>query len=233
MTDKVFVGSVQNTLIVVVLSVMLCLPLSFLLALMLNLKMKCSGLIRVLNFTPNVIAAVIVGMLWVFILDVKIGFLNNILGAIGLPSNTQWIGGSVLSPYSFAFVDSWRGAGFYAVVILAGMKLIPDEIYESAQIDGANALKRLFYITIPMLKETIKICLVLIISGGFKTFEIPWALTGGGPFHKADTITTYLYHATNQTKTYGYGMSIAIVLFIITMTISVIFLRLTSKNITD
>lgn len=222
--DQLFWKSLQNTAIIFVLASVLLLVLSFLLALLLNNKLKFADTSKALVFSPAIIAPIIVGIIWVYILDPKIGVINNILRSIGAGSLAkQWIGGTVLSPYSIAIIYFWQQLGYLTTIFIAGLKMIPEEVLEAVKVDGANAVQRVFYVTIPMMRSSISTVIVLIITGIFKIFEIVQQTTGGGPNHMSETLVTYSYSMTFQSSEYGYGMSIATVTFLISLGITGIY----------
>nr|WP_239646952.1 sugar ABC transporter permease [Bifidobacterium porcinum] len=222
--DQLFWKSLQNTAIIFVLASVLLLVLSFLLALLLNNKLKFADTSKALIFSPAIIAPIIVGIIWVYILDPKIGVINNILRSIGAGSLAkQWIGGTVLSPYSMAIIYFWQQLGYLTTIFIAGLKMIPEEVLEAVKVDGANAVQRVFYVTIPMMRSSISTVIVLIITGIFKIFEIVQQTTGGGPNHMSETLVTYSYSMTFQSSEYGYGMSIATVTFLISLGITGIY----------
>ena len=222
--DQLFWKSLQNTAIIFVLASVLLLVLSFLLAVLLNNKLKFADTSKALVFSPAIIAPIIVGIIWVYILDPKIGVINNILRSIGAGSLAkQWIGGTVLSPYSMAIIYFWQQLGYLTTIFIAGLKMIPEEVLEAVKVDGANAVQRVFYVIIPMMRSSISTVIVLIITGIFKIFEIVQQTTGGGPNHMSETLVTYSYSMTFQSSEYGYGMSIATVTFLISLGITGIY----------
>lgn len=222
--DQLFWKSLQNTAIIFVLASVLLLVLSFLLALLLNNKLRFADTSKALVFSPAIIAPIIVGIIWVYILDPKIGVINNILRSIGAGSLAkQWIGGTVLSPYSMAIIYFWQQLGYLTTIFIAGLKMIPEEVLEAVKVDGANAVQRVFYVIIPMMRSSISTVIVLIITGIFKIFEIVQQTTGGGPNHMSETLVTYSYSMTFQSSEYGYGMSIATVTFLISLGITGIY----------
>lgn len=222
--DQLFWKSLQNTAIIFVLASVLLLVLSFLLALLLNNKLKFADTSKALVFSPAIIVPIIVGIIWVYILDPKIGVINNILRSIGAGSLAkQWIGGTVLSPYSMAIIYFWQQLGYLTTIFIAGLKMIPEEVLEAVKVDGANAVQRVFYVIIPMMRSSISTVIVLIITGIFKIFEIVQQTTGGGPNHMSETLVTYSYSMTFQSSEYGYGMSIATVTFLISLGITGIY----------
>lgn len=233
-SDPVFWVSVKNTAVIFVIALAVLLPGSLCLALALNKKFKFANLAKALNFTPNVIAPILVGLIWVFILDPKIGLINAALRAAGLDGwQQQWIGGTVLTPYCVGLIYVWQNIGFYATIFLAGLKMIPGELLESCRIDGGNSWQQFRYITLPLLKETLAINTILIITGCFKIFETVYQLTNGSPNHLSEVLITYMYNTTFIEGKYGYGMSIAVVTCSVTMVFSFIYLFIINRGQED
>ena len=230
--DPLFWKSLKNTIIVLFFTIVVLLPSSFVLALLLNKKIKGGNVLKALNFAPAVIAPILVGLIWVFILDPEIGFINVFLTKIGLEELAlKWIGGETLTPYSVGLVESWRILGFIATIFLAGLTTIPREIYEACEMDGATGFQKLFFIIIPMLNETFKINTVLIITFCFKIFETVIQLTNGGPNHLSEVLVTYMYNITFISSEYGYGMAIAVVTFVITILFTGMYLMFSKKEV--
>lgn len=229
--DPLFWSSFKNTMIIFILAFVLLLTLSFFIALLLNHKLKAVDLSKALIFSPAIIAPIIVGIIWVYILDPNIGILNNILDAIGAGALKQkWIGGEALSPYSIAIIYFWQQLGYLVTIFIAGLKMIPGDVLEAVKIDGANAVQEIRYVTIPMMRTTISTVAVLIITGVFKVFEIVQQTTGGGPNHLSETLVTYSYSQTFASGDYGYGMSLATVTFILSLIITAVYTTLTREK---
>ena len=227
LNDKFFFIALKNTFIILIGITITILPLSFIVALLLEKPFRGSGVVQSMIFAPNVIAPILVGLIWLFILDPKMGMINAILRSIGLSDyQQQWIGGKTLTPYSVAFVYLWQVLGFYTTINMAGLRSIPADIYEAAEIDGANYFQRIRKITIPMMINTI-----LIITGGFKIFETVKQLTNGGPNHMSDVLVTYMYDTTFTSSRYGYGMAVATVSFVLCLIFSIIYLVNVGKSL--
>ena len=232
LNDKFFFIALKNTFIILIGITITILPLSFIVALLLEKPFRGSGVVQSMIFAPNVIAPILVGLIWLFILDPKMGMINAILRSIGLSDyQQQWIGGKTLTPYSVAFVYLWQVLGFYTTINMAGLRSIPADIYEAAEIDGANYFQRIRKITIPMMKNTIVINTILIITGGFKIFETVKQLTNGGPNHMSDVLVTYMYDTTFTSSRYGYGMAVATVSFVLCLIFSIIYLVNVGKSL--
>mgnify|MGYP004639377281 FL=1 len=229
--DRLFWISFKNTMIMFILAFLLLLTISFLIALLLNNKLKAVDFSKALIFSPAIIAPIIVGIIWVYILDPNIGIINSVLDAIGASAlKRKWIGGSVLSPYSIAVIYFWQQLGYLVTVFIAGLKMIPEEVMEAVKIDGASFWQKTWYVTIPMMKSTISTVSVLIITGVFKIFEIVQQTTGGGPNHLSETLVTYSYSMTFSSSDYGYGMSLATFTFVLSLVITGIYSLLTKER---
>ena len=229
--DELFWSSFKNTMAMFVLAFVLLLTLSCLIALLLNNKLKAVDFSKALIFSPAIIAPIIVGIIWVYILDPNIGIINNVLDAIGAGAlKHKWIGGEKLSPYSIAIIYFWQQLGYLVTIFIAGLKMIPTDVLEAVKIDGANSIQEIRYVLIPMMKTTISTVAVLIITGVFKIFEIVQQTTGGGPNHLSETLVTYSYSQTFSSGDYGYGMSLATVTFLISLVITAVYSILTREK---
>lgn len=215
-SDPYFNVALKNSGIILFCSLFLIVFGSFAMALLLNRKFKGSTLSKAAVFSPNVVAPILVGLLWVFILDPSMGLINALLRSVNLEAWQQpWIGGKTLTPYSVSVVYFWQVLGFNATIFLAALNMVSRDLYEASEIDGAGKLRQLLQITIPCIRQTIIIVVALTITGAFKIFETVYQLTRGGPNHLSDILITYMYHTTFTSSRYGYGMSIAVVTFIL------------------
>ena len=218
--DKLFWTSLKNTMIMFALAFVLLLILSFLLANLLNKKILGTGISKALIFSPAIIAPIICGIIWVYILDPNIGLVNGFLKSIGMGNLKQnWIGGDTLTPYSMAIIYFWQQLGYLTTIFVAGLKMIPGDVLEAAMIDGTSESQRIIYVIIPLMKSNISTVAVLIRTGVFKIFEIVQQTTGGGPNHLSETLVTYSYSTTFSSGDYGYGMSLATTTFVISIVI--------------
>ena len=230
-SDKIFYIALKNTGLVLAMSLLLIVPCSFGLSLLFARKMRGGKLVKAFCFSPNIISPILIGLIWVFILDPKIGLINAFLRYIGVSAQPEWIGGKTLTPYCVGVIFLWQTLGYNATIFLAGIKMVPPELYEASEIDGAGKVQQLIYITFPMIRQTIIIVMLLVITGCFKIFEIVYQLTGGGPNHMSDLLVTYMYYSTFTSSRYGYGMSIASVTFLISALFAVIYLYVTREQV--
>lgn len=230
-SDTTFWLAFKNTMIIFVVAFVLLLVGAFFIALLLNNHLKYADFNKALIFSPAIIAPIIVGIVWVYILDPEIGIINAVLDQLGLESwKQQWIGGGTLSPYSMAVIYFWQQLGYLVTIYIAGLRMIPGDILEAVQIDGANGWQKLRYITVPLMKSTISTVAVLLITGIFKIFEIVQQTTGGGPNHVSETLVTYSYSTTFTNGEYGYGMSLATITFVVSLMITGVFMFLNRER---
>lgn len=229
--DKLFLIALKNTLLVLVGSIVFLLVGSFLIALLMNVNFKGNAFFKMIVFAPYVIAPIIIGIIWGYILNPNYGLLNSLLRALGLNVFAiDWIGGLKWSPLSMAIVFTWQVLGFHATIFLSGIKTIPGELYEACAIDGANGIQKTLFVTLPMLKETIIINTVLIVTGVFKVYELVYQLTGGGPSHQSELLTSYMYFTVFTSRRYGYGMAIAVAILALSIIGSFAYIRITTKK---
>lgn len=221
--DPFFWQALQNTIVILVVSLSILIPASFALALLLQRALAGAGSLRALVFGPAIIAPILVGLIWVFILDPKIGLLNRILGAFGIPP-VQWIGGDYLTPISVSIVFVWSSIGFAMTIFYAGLQLLPGDVMEASALDGATAWQQIWHIKIPMMRETFAIVTILMITNVFKIFELVYMLTGGGPVHRSETLVSYMYFLTFTNQQYGLGMALAVIITILGAAVSIGYL---------
>ena len=229
--DRFFWISLFNTAIILVIALLFLTTLGFLLANLFRGKRRANNACKAMVFSPAIISPIIVGIIWLYILDPEIGALNALLHALGLEGWMQlWIGGTVLSPYMYAVIFFWRQLGYITTIFVAGLNMIPIEVYESAEIDGASGWARMLRITIPMMKSTFTITILLIITGVFKIFEFVVQLTNGGPNHLSEVLVTYSYNIAFSNGEYSYGMALATVTFVITLILSALYTKATTQK---
>jgi len=227
--DPFFWQALKNTLLILVLSLTFLVPASFGLAVLINRRIRAGGALRALVFGPAIIAPILVGLIWVFILDPRVGLLNRLLVPLGFPS-VQWIGGNTWTPYSVALVFSWATIGFAMTIFYAGLQLLPSDVMEASALDGASPWQQLRFITVPMMRETFGIVSILLITNVFKIFELVYMLTGGGPVHRSETLVSYMYFVTFTNQRYGSGMAIAVIVFLLGALTSVAYLALARRR---
>ena len=184
---------------------------------------RINSAFRTIYFLPAIIAASTVGLIWGFIYDPNIGALNELLRILGLSIwRHAWLSDEKIVIYAIAAVHIWVGIGQSVVLFVAGLQNIPQDVLESAALDGATRWKQLVHITIPMLRPTTLIVLVLTTIGGFKSFDFVYVMTGGGATHSSEVLSTLLYKEAYAYSDFGYSAAISVALLVVVAAITLI-----------
>ncbi|UVI30088.1 carbohydrate ABC transporter permease [Paenibacillus spongiae] len=233
--DPVFWPSVRRTLMFAVFS-MAEIPVALFVAILLNRFIKKPNFLVSSYFLPVILSVVIIGQLWKTIYNPASmgGMLNQVLEAVHLDSWTRsWLTDPSVAMYALYFVALWQYLGYHTLIQFTGIQNIPADIYEAAKIDGADGLKADWYITLPMNIPIIKISIVLAFIGSLQAFDMIMVMTGGGPAHATDVISTHMYNMSFLSMKYGYGSAIAAFLvglcLLATLIINLVFNRLEKK----
>lgn len=207
--------AIWHTLVIAVAITVIQNGFGLLLALGVNSMIKSRNVLRVFLFAPAVITPIVTAYLWRNLLGPG-GAVNSMLGAVGLDSWQQdWLGDPQLALWAIVGVIVWQFGGYSMVIFLAGLQSVPKEIYEAAAIDGTGPVRRFWSVVRPLLAPAFTINLMLSIIGGIKLFDQVYALTGGGPGHATDTISTLIYKDAFTLGEFGYSIALAVVLTII------------------
>lgn len=235
-TDRLFMGALWNTAYFTIATVVFKASIPLFIAVMLNSGIKGSTAFRTLYFMPVIISLAISGLLWAMILEPNFGILNEALRSIGLKSFAKlWLADRATVMPTIIAVSVWHDIGFYLVIYFAAIRGIPTELYEAAEIDGANGWHKFWYVTVPMLRPIIALVVVLNTINGVKAFDHIWVMTTGGPNHASDTLGTYLYSIAfggvgSSNPQLGYAAAVAVVILVISLILSVIQLRVSRRN---
>ncbi|GGJ60742.1 carbohydrate ABC transporter permease [Virgibacillus salexigens] len=216
--SSVFWRSFKNNMIIVAASVFGQVPIALALALMLRKRNWFQKVVRSAVFLPMVISTVVVGLIWGYIYDPELGVINAVLRAVGLESWTKsWLSDPSVNMYAVAVPIIWNYIGPYLVIFIAAIQNIPSEMEEAAMIDGASGWKKLIYIILPNMWTTIKVAVVLCISGSLKAFDQVFVMTGGGPAESTEILATYMYNNTFLVYRYGYGSAVSTMIIILSL----------------
>lgn len=201
--------------------------LAFILALLVNLPLRAVGFFRTAYFIPVVIGLSTSSLLWVWFLNDRVGPVNGMLLATGLIQKPIiWFGSYDLSMLSVIVSVVWKTVGFTMVLLLTGMQAIPDELYQAAMVDGAGFWGRLRFVTVPLLRRTFALALVLSVIGSYLGFDQFYIMTAGGPQNQTISVVYWIFKNSFTSFKLGYGAALSIVLLIILLILSVIQLRL-------
>lgn len=213
--NKQFLLSLSNMVRMVFFSVLFHTPIALLLAVAVNAKLKGYRFFKTIFFVPTVFPMTAVGLMWYFVF-MPTGALNTLLTNIGLKQFAiPWLVDKATAMNTIVGVNVWAGIGYYMVIILAGLTVIPADLYEAAAIDGANPVQMFFNVTIPMLRPTLIMCIVMDIIGSVKVFDLVYAMTGGGPNGLTNLPTTLMINEAFKYSHYGVGSAIGIIIMLI------------------
>ncbi len=228
--DSVALLALRNNVIWVAFKLLVPTILGLLLAVALNRAIPGRSFLRAVFYAPGVLPLVAVGIIWAWIYNPNFGFLNEFLKLIGL----GWLARGWLSDYATAFpavmiTSVWYGTGFPMVLYLAGLQGIPDEQYEAAKIDGANAFQSFRFITLPGLRETHVVVITLAVINSFRTFDIVYTMTNGGPGRETQVLALWMYQNTFQYSHAGYGSALAWAIALISLVVTIPYVRRMSR----
>lgn len=189
-----------------------------------------SSLLRVIFFLPSVTSVVVITYVWKQLFNADFGFINTVMVQLGLPPQ-QWLTNPSLALPSLIVMLIWAGLGWDALIITAGLRSIPDELYDAAKVDGASGWTEFRYITLPLLRPTLTFVLVTSVIYLWGLFAQPQLLTGGGPLRGTQTIALYLYDVGFRYHKFGYASAMAITLSIIMFVSSYINFRFVRQDV--
>ncbi len=224
-SDPIFWQAVQNTLVYAGASLFIVCPLALLVALALNSDLLWfKPLWRAVYFAPIVTSSVAVTLSFVMLYNRDFGLINATLISLGLDP-VNWLGNRSVVRYAVIGVIIWRWTGLTSIYFLAGLQSIPKELYEAAQLDGADAIRQFWYVTLPQLRPVILFVSIIVMIGSMQIFDEPQILTGGGPANSSLSVVQYLYtRGINQVR-FGYAATIGVTLFAAIFVLSLVQLR--------
>lgn len=228
--DNDYLRYISNTLLFTLVTTICKTSFGLLLALLLCSKVRFKNFHRGVLYLPSVIPILVTGLTFTSILNPKIGFLNTFLRAIGLDALAkQWLVDPKMAFPSVMTVDIWRGTGYIMTMLIAGIMAIPSVYYEAASIDGASGFRKFVHITLPMLRQTLAVTIVLNVIYGLKIFDMVYALTNGGPGHRTEVMYTAVFKMFSK-GLYAEGTTISSVMFVFMMIIGFFMVKILTKD---
>jgi len=223
--DQLFWQSLFRTILWVVFGVGFQFVFGFALALLLNKKFKGRGIARSVSLIPWVTPGVLIGLMWRWIYDGSYGVLNDILLKLGLiQDKIPFLAQESTAFPSVVVTIIWQGIPFFALMLLAGLQGVPGELYEAADIDGANAFQKLFKVTIPSVKNTIFVTTLLRIIWVANSVDVIFNMTGGGPAYSTQTLSVYIFNKATSLNL-GYSSAMSILLTLMLLLVAVPYLK--------
>jgi len=220
LNDTVFKTSIINTFMYAILTYLPTLIIALVLALVLNTKIPGRGFLRMLNFIPVVVSWVIMAVIWKMMFHQN-GLINVFLEQIGLPA-VDWLLSEEWAPWAIIIPSIWKEVGFYMVIFLAGLQNIPYAYYEASMIDGASRWQSFKYITIPLLRPTLVLSIVISIINGLKVFTPQFVMTQGGPAGATKVMALIIYQTAFAYNRIGRASAMSVILFIIILVLTLV-----------
>lgn len=219
-TDENVRTSLKNTLIMTIVTIFGQVGIALLLALMVDNIKRGAKVFRTMFFFPIVVSATALGLLFNLIFLYDTGMLNQLLASFGRQELIDWKG-EKWALFTMMLPVMWQYVGFYFVIIVTGLNNISEELYEAAAIDGATKLRRIWYITLPLLHNVLCTCVVLAVTGSLKVFDLPWTMFPKGMPLKSTFLTgTYMYYQTMIVKDVDYGCALAVMIVVLGVALS-------------
>ncbi len=224
LSDPDFWSAVRVTFEFTIASVFLETLLGLAMALVMKEAFKGQGVVRTVVLVPWAVLTVVTAIMWKTIFDPNLGFVNQILGG-----NTVWLGSEPQALLVMIFADTWKTAPFMALLLLAGLQVIPGDIYEAAKVDGATTWQRFTRITLPLLTPALLVALIFRTMDALRAFDLPKVLTNGA--NGTTTLSLIAQRTFQENRLYGQGSAIAILTFIIVMVVAFVYIRFVGGNL--
>ncbi|MDO5410428.1 MAG: sugar ABC transporter permease [Lachnospiraceae bacterium] len=230
--DSRALESIGFTLKFTVTTVVFELLIGFTAALIMNKAFKGRGIVRAAILIPWAIPTSVSALMWKFIYNDQYGLFNDILYKLGvIDSYKAWLSTADGSFMALVITDIWKTAPYMALLILAGLQMISESLYESAKIDGANAVQRLLFVTLPNVKSTVMVALLFRTLDAFRVFDLVSVMTGGA--NKTESVSLYAYNNLMKFLDFGYGSAMAVMIFVIVFIISLLYMRAMGDQLSE
>jgi ABC-type sugar transport system permease subunit len=222
-----WVAALERTLAFTVVTVVFDMVVGLGLALMMHRSFRGRGLLRVSILIPWAMPTVVSALLWKSMFDPSAGFIDYVLGAFHPAwSSIAWLGANVWRSWAAIFIaDSWKNVPFVAILLLAGLQVIPNDVYEAARMDGASWWQSFRSITLPMLKPAISVALIFRTLQALLVFDVIDIMTGGGPGNSTETLSFLSYQTFITDTNFGLGGAMSIILVLLALAVSFIYVR--------
>ena len=195
------------------------------LALLLEKPIRGASVFRTIFILPLMISPVVVGLIWRYLFDARIGWINYYLGYLGIEPQV-WLGDADLAFFAIVFTDIWQWTPFIFIIVIAGLQALPSEVLEASRIDGANWWQQIFLVKLPMIRSILLIALLMRLIDVFRALEVMFIMTGGGPGRATELLSLHIYNRAFSTQQLGYASSIAVLLILLVTVLSLVILKL-------
>ncbi|MFP2925005.1 carbohydrate ABC transporter permease [Pyxidicoccus sp. 3LG] len=226
LSDARFWAALGNTAYFTAVAVAVELLLAVPLALLLNRAFPGRGLLRASVLVPWAIPTVVSARLWAWMFNPEYGLINRLLAG----SEINWLGAPGYALHAAILVDVWKTTPFVALLVLAGLQGIPEDLYKAARVDGASAWRAFRSITLPLLKPALLLALLFRSLDAFRVFDAIYVLTEGGPANTTETLSIYAYKTLMRSGDFGYGSALSVATFLCVVVLAVVWLKLLGRE---
>lgn len=227
--DERFWESALHTAIFIIITVPGAIVIGLGLALLANKPFTVQWPVRLGLLLPWALPLVFAGLIFRWFFEYNQGIVNNVLTGLGMQP-VAWLTQPFPAYFAICIAIIWKSSSFVALVLLAGLQTIPKELYESAEIDGATRWQQFTNVTLPMLRPAIIVALIFRTITAIQTFDIPYAMTNGGPGTATETLAMYIHKTTIDVLDFGYGSALAVLMFIVSVILTTGYLRYTWRD---
>lgn len=229
--DEVTWIAIKNTLLFTAWSLLFQFPIGFLMAVFFSQKFKLAGALRGINVIAWMIPMVAVAGIFKYMFNSDVGIINRILEGLHIIKEPiEWLAYGDTAMASIVIANIWKGVPFNMILLATALTTLPEDVYEAAGIDGANAVQRFFYITVPMLKPAITSVLTLGFIYTFKVFDLVYVMTGGGPGSSTEMLSTLAYRYSFGEYNFSQGSAIANILFLLLMLVGMFYIHIVTNE---
>lgn len=228
--DPVSMTALKNVVIIMVVSVLGVIPIALFLATIISKRFFGVRVVKAIYFMPVIINKVAIGLMFTFLLYPKVGPLVKILELLDLNSKINVLGNMKTAIWACAFAVMWCNTGFHMILFSSAMTAIPQDIYESAILDGATPAQCFRHITLPLLRGTINMSAILLLTNAFRVYDLIAAMTGGGPGYASQVLTTQIYKNAFYYGNYGYANTIGVMTVVFSIIVMIVANKLLPKN---
>lgn len=212
--DALFWQSLRNTVVYMVITVPTSIGLALVLAVALDRKLRGTGLYRSIFFYPVMVPSVAAGMVWVFLYAPGYGPINGLMEMLGLPK-LEWLYDRQWALPAIIFMSIWKYAGYFMLILLAALQLVPRDLYEAARLDGISGWRQLIHITVPLISPTLYFVVIIGVLHSYQIFDYVFVMTQGGPADATNVLTFYIYQNAFQFQDIGTASAIANILLLV------------------
>lgn len=230
LADPIARRSTLNTLVFVAASTALELAFGLVIALIINRQFPGRGSVRAAVLVPWAIPTVVSSQLWRYLFNDRYGLVNYAVHGTDTGAYTAWLADPGWAMAALVTADVWKTSSFAALLILAGLQIIPDELYEAAELDGASAWGKFRHVTLPLIRPALLVALLFRTMDAFRVFDLVFVMTQGGPADATNVLQFYGYKKIFAEGLMGYGSTISVLVFLLTLGVSLAYVRLVGRR---